>query len=142
MNHTKANISIGQLLEIAPYCKKQIMAAITNDEKLKEPTQPYQVTAKPFDEEMPMISVIVKNRRVANALINGGSGLNIIALRRKWGLMKIEPAPLTIKMADQRKFMPKGILRDIRLDVGGIIIWTISGQNHHPYVRLSPIRSF
>jgi hypothetical protein len=28
MNHTKANISIGQLLEIAPYCKKQVMAAI------------------------------------------------------------------------------------------------------------------
>ena len=60
MNHTKANISIGQLLEIAPYCKKQIMAALTNDEKLEESAQTYQVTAKTFDEKMPMISIIVK----------------------------------------------------------------------------------
>ena len=98
MNHTKANISIGQLLEIAPYCKKQIMAALAHEEKLKEPTQLYQVTAKAFDEEMPMISVIVKNRQVPNALIDGGSGVNIITntLRKKLGLKKIEPAPFTI----------------------------------------------
>ena len=126
MNHTKANISIGQLLEIAPYCKKRIMAALGNDEEPEEPTQAYQVTAKAFDEEMPMISVIVKNRRIPNALIDGGSGVNIITdtLRRKLGLKKIEPAPFTIKMADQRKVMPKGIIRDVRLDVGGIIIRT------------------
>ena len=114
------------MLEIAPYCKKRIMAALTHDEKLKEPTQTYQVTAKAFDEEMPMISVIVKNRQVPNALIDGGSGVNIIkdTLRKKLGFKKIEPAPFTIKMADQRKVMPKGIIRDVRLDVGGIVIRT------------------
>ena len=40
------------------------------------------------------------------------------------GLKKLEPAPFTIKMADQRKVMPKEIIRDVRLDVGGIIIRT------------------
>jgi hypothetical protein len=126
MNQTKANISIRQLLEIAPYCKKRIMAALAHEEKSKEPTQTYQVMAKAFDEEMPMIFVIVKNRQVPNALIDGGSGMNIITdtLRRKLGLKKIEPAPFTIKMADQKKVMPKGIIRDVRLDVGGIIIRT------------------
>lgn len=34
----------------------------------------------------------------------------------------MEPAPFIIKMADQRKVMPKGIMRDVRLDVGGIMI--------------------
>jgi hypothetical protein len=73
-----------------------------------------------------MISVIVKNRRVPNVLIDGGLGVNIITdtLRRKLGLNKIEPTPFTIKMADQRKVMPKGIIRDVRLDVGGIVIRT------------------
>ena len=73
-----------------------------------------------------MISVIVKNKRIPNALIDGGSGVNITTdtLRRKLGLKKIEPAPFTIKMANQRKVMPKGIIRDVRLDVGGIVIWT------------------
>jgi hypothetical protein len=102
------------------------MAALTHDEKSKKPTQTYQVTAKAFDEEMPMISIIVKNRQVPNALINGGSGVNIITdtLRKKLGLKKIEAAPFTIKMADQRKVMPKGIIRNVRLDVGGIVIRT------------------
>ena len=36
MNHTKPNISIGQLLEIAPYCQKQVMAALTSQEKKLE----------------------------------------------------------------------------------------------------------
>ena len=126
MNHTKANISIGQLLEIAPYCRKRIMAAFTNEDKLEEPTQTYHVTAKAFDEEMPMISVVVKNKCVSNPLIDGGTGVNIITdtLRRKLGLKKIEPAPFTIKMANQRKVMPKGNIRDVCLDVGGIIIRT------------------
>ena len=48
------------------------MVASTNDEKSKQPTQIYQVTAKAFDEVMPMISIIVKNKRVPNTLINGG----------------------------------------------------------------------
>lgn len=63
MNHTKTIISIGQLLEITPYSRKQIMAALTNyDEKSKKPTQTYQVMTKAFNEKIPMISVIMKNK--------------------------------------------------------------------------------
>ena len=94
---------------------------------MAKPPSTYQVIAKAFDEEMPMISVIVKKRRILNALIDGGSGVNIITctLRRKLGLKKIEPAPFTIKMVDQRTVMPKGIIRDVRLDVGRIVIRTM-----------------
>ena len=115
MNHTKASISIGQLLEVAPYCRKRIMAALTSQERTSErPTSTYQVTAKTFDEEMPMVWVIMKTKRIPNALIDGGSGVNIItdALRKKLSLKKITPAPFTIKMVDQRKVMPKGIIQE------------------------------
>ena len=99
------------------------MAALTNDEKSKEPTQ---IMAKAFDGDIPMTSVIVKNRRVPNALIDGGSRVNIITktLKKRLGLKKLEPAPFTIKTADQRKVMPKGIIRDVCLDVGIIKIRT------------------
>ena len=62
-----------------------------------------------------MISVIVQNRKVPNVLIDGGSGVSIITdtLKRILGLNKIEPASFTIKMADQRKVMPKRIIRDV-----------------------------
>jgi hypothetical protein len=127
MNHTRANISIGKLLEITPYCKKRVMVALTIQKETSErPTSTYQVTAKAFDEEMPMISLIMKNRRIPNALIDGGSRVNIITdtLKKKLGLKRMEPAPFTLKMAEQKKVMPKGIIRDVRLDVGGIVIQT------------------
>ena len=114
MNHTETNISIGQLLEIAPYCKKRVMAALTSQEEESEkPTSTSQVTTKAFNEKMPMILVIVKNKRIPNVLIDGGLGVNIITytLRRKLGLNKIKPASFTIKMADQKKVMPKEFSR-------------------------------
>ena len=52
-----------------------------------------------------MIIMIVENRRIPNALIDGGSRANIITntLRKKLGLKKIKPTPFSIKMVDQRK---------------------------------------
>ena len=73
-----------------------------------------------------MIIVIVEKKQVPNTLIDGRSGMNIITdtLRKKLGLQNIEPRPITIKMADQRKVMRKGIIQDVCLDVGKIVIRT------------------
>ena len=56
-----------------------------------------------------MISIIMKNKKIPNALIDGRSEANIITdtLRKKLELKKIKLAPFTIKMVDQRKIMPK-----------------------------------
>ena len=121
---TKANISVGQLLEIAPYCRKRIMAALQEEEEESAvgPPHSYHVKAQDYDEEMPMITVVTKNKRVPNVLIDGGSGVNIItnALRKKLGLINIETAPFTIKMADQRKMVPVGLIKNLKIDVGGV----------------------
>lgn len=52
--------------------------------------------------------------------------MNIIinTLRRKLGLKIIKPAPFIIKISDQRKSIHKGIIQDVRHDVGGIVIRT------------------
>ena len=70
---------------------------------------------------MPMISVIAKNRRITDVLLDGGLGVNIISdhLRRKLDLQKLELAPFTIKMADQRRVTPLGIMRNFKIDIGG-----------------------
>ena len=84
---TKANISVGQLLEIVPNCRKRIMAALQEEEEESAvgPPHSYHVKAQDYDEEMPMITVVTKNRRVPNILIDGGSGVNIMtnALRKR-----------------------------------------------------------
>jgi hypothetical protein len=58
LDSTQANITIGQLLEIAPYCKREVMEAIyTNERDEREVPQTYLVATKTFDEEMPIIAV-------------------------------------------------------------------------------------
>ena len=124
LDSTQANITIGQLLEIAPYCKRRVMEAIyTKGRDEGEVPQTYLVAAKDFDEEMPMIAVWTKNRRIPNVLLDGGSGVNIITdtLMEKLGIGKqLEVAPFTIKMADQRKVMPLGIIKNLKITIGGL----------------------
>ena len=89
LKQTKANISIGQLLKIAPYYEKKIMAALQEEEEESAvgPPHSYHVKVQDCNEEMPMITVVTKNRRVPNILMDGGSGVNIMtnALRKKLG---------------------------------------------------------
>jgi hypothetical protein len=124
LDSTQANIMIGQLLEIAPYCKRKVMEAIyTNGRDDTEVPHKYLVSTKDFDEEMPMIAVWTKNRRIPNVLLDGGSGVNIITdtLMRKLGIEKqLEVAPFTIKMADQRKVTPLGIIKNLKINIGGL----------------------
>jgi hypothetical protein len=50
-------------LEIAPYCKNNVMEAIyTNGRDDKEVPQTYLIATKDFDEEMPIIAVWTKNQ--------------------------------------------------------------------------------
>ena len=69
-----------------------------------------------------MITVVTKNRRIPNVLIDGGLGFNIMknALRKKLGLTNIGVAPFRIKMVDQRKVVPVCLIRDLKIDVGGV----------------------
>jgi hypothetical protein len=96
-------------------------AIYTNVRDEREIPQIYFVATKDFDEEMPMISVWTKNRRIPNVLLDGGSGVNIITdtLMRKLGIVKqLEVAPFTIKMADQTKVTPLGIIKNLRIIIG------------------------
>jgi hypothetical protein len=100
------------------------MAALQEEEEESAVGSPhfYHVKAQDYDEEMPMITVVTKNRRVPNVLIDGGSGVNIMnnVLRKKLGLINIEAAPFTIKMADQRKVVPVGLIRNLKIEIGGV----------------------
>lgn len=55
-------------------------------------------------------------------LIDGGAGVNIVtrATCERMGWLDWLPAPFLVRMADQRRVRPLGILNGIVLDVGGI----------------------
>ena len=72
---------------------------------------------------MPMIVVWTKNRQIPNILLDGGSGVNIITdtLMEKLGIEKqLEMAPFTMKMADQKKVTPLGIIKNLKINIRGL----------------------
>jgi hypothetical protein len=98
----------------------------TNGRDERDDPQTYLVPTKDFDKEMPMIAVWTKNRRIPNVLLDGGSGVNIITdtLMGELRIEKqLEVAPFTIKMADQRKVMPLGIIKNLKINIGGLTFW-------------------
>ena len=66
--------------------------------------------------------MVTKNRRVPNVLIEEGSEVNIMknALRKRLDLTNIEVAPFTIKMADQWKVVLVGLIRNLKINIGGV----------------------
>jgi hypothetical protein len=70
-----------------------------------------------------MIAVWTKNRQIPNVLLDGGSGVNFITdtLMKKLGIEKqLEVAPFTIKMADQMKVTPLGVIKNLKINIGGL----------------------
>lgn len=93
------------------------------EESVIGPPHSYHMKAQDYNnEEMPMITVVIKNRRVPNILIDGGLGVNIMtnALRKKLGPTNIEAAPFIINMADQWKVVPVGFIGNLKIGVGGM----------------------
>ena len=59
---------------------------------------------------------------IDKVLLDGGAGVNIItqAACNKYGLKDWEPAPFLVRMADQRRFQPVGLLKGVVIDVAGL----------------------
>ena len=57
-----------------------------------------------------------------NAIVDGGSGVNIISteLYNEWNLGPLEEPGFVLKLADQRSTKPRGILRDLPIRIGGL----------------------
>jgi hydrogenase maturation factor len=74
-----------------------------------------------FDEAMPIVHVCVGQYRVKYVLLNVGFSVNIISksLRRKLRLRKLQLAPFVVRMVDQRKVQPIGLIRNLKLDLVG-----------------------
>ena len=75
-----------------------------------------------FDEAVPVISVTLENSSVGGVLLNGGSGVNILSeqMLEPLGITKWESAPFAVRMADQRRVQPLGLLRGLKMEVSGM----------------------
>ncbi len=72
-----------------------------------------------FDEVMPVVQVWVGKLEVRDVLFNGGSSVNIISksLKRKLELKKPQSTPFVVRMVDQWKVQPIGLIRNLKINL-------------------------
>ncbi|MCO5581496.1 hypothetical protein L7F22_035381 [Adiantum nelumboides] len=127
-------MTAGQLLELVPRFRERLLKEIAADGKRKpnlvepEKTEPERsdeaLVAKVaptavYDEHVPVVAAEIGNLHIANVLIDGGSGVNVLSesLCAQLGITTLSDAPFAVKMADQRRVQPLGLVRhlDIRI---------------------------
>ncbi len=72
-----------------------------------------------FDETMLVVQVQEGKFEVRDVLINDGSNVNIVSksLRKKLKLKKPQLAPFVVRMADQRKLQPIGLIKNLKINL-------------------------
>ena len=79
--------------------------------------------------------------------MDGGSGVNILpeSICKKLGITKFEEAPLQVRMVDQRRIQPLGIVRGRQLEVEGlsfdvnfVVLKLEESKKHYPMIMGRP----
>ena len=112
-----------QLLALVPNFWEQMLHKMMEEkgEQLSSPdvlhTEP--VSAPITDESVPVVNVRLNGTPVYGAFLDGGSGVNVLSnsLCAELGITKFESAPFAVKMADQRRVQPLGLVKDLDLDI-------------------------
>ena len=68
------------------------------------------------------LHVTHKNCKPIPSIVDGGSGINIISrkLYDEWNLPKMEEAPFSIKLADQSRVSPLGLVKNVPVRIAGV----------------------
>jgi hypothetical protein len=124
----KANISFGQLIQLAPSLRKQMREGATVRRILKRTGSVHQVLeeeGKPDDNiayyNAIEITVEIVDKMITYTMVDDGSNTNIMpeSTMKKLGLAITEPSFSTIKIADQGICKPIGRIRDLKVSTGG-----------------------
>ena len=125
LSSPKADLTFGQLLDIAPMaCKtlKEAMPVIRRTRKVKtKVAASVQLQEGGRDVKTIEIEVLVVDKMVSNVVVDGGSGLNILPehTMKMLDLSLTGPSPFIINMANQTPAVPLGMIKDCRISTGG-----------------------
>ena len=74
-----------------------------------------------IDHQNPAIKVVLQGEEIPGCIVNGGSGLNVInkGTCNRLGITEWEVCPLWLCMADTRSVRPLGLVRKLKIVIGG-----------------------
>ncbi|KAG0572835.1 hypothetical protein KC19_VG128500 [Ceratodon purpureus] len=133
LHSMKANISIAQLLQLAPSAKKVLKKKIPMTRRLRKRPQVaarvsifHRPMSKACEVKAMEIEATIVDKVLPKVLVDGGSGVNIMPLHtmEQLGLQIIEPSPYVINMANQT---PEALVGQIT-GCPGLYEWEDDGE--------------
>jgi hypothetical protein len=121
----KANISFGQLIQLAPSLRKQMHEGATVRRGVGTVHQVLEEEDKMGNNvtyyNAIEITVEIVDKMITHTMVDDGSNTNIMpqSTMKKLGLAITEPSFSTIKTADQGICKPIGRIRDLKVSTGG-----------------------
>ena len=115
-----------QLLTLVPGFKEKLFQKILHHKGLKsvpkQVTETNVVQVEDVDFKVPTITVKYQNQSLHGVLLDGGLGVNILleSIFLAFGNLTLHLAPFQVKMVDQRRLQPLGILKDQEISVAGL----------------------
>jgi hypothetical protein len=103
---------------VIPDIKSYILNPIPSKLVLPEPI----VASIAINLQMAVIQVQVGKNFIEYVLLKGGSKINIIMekLRVQLGVLKLNPSPYNLRMANQTITKPLGLIKDLKILIRGI----------------------
>ncbi|OAE22840.1 hypothetical protein AXG93_2100s1000 [Marchantia polymorpha subsp. ruderalis] len=121
IGNQQANLTLHQLLEDNKTSRKMLMLLLRHPRKPRAVKLPevYHVTSE--DLGPPEIDVEIGGCFIHKVPVDSGSGVNIMTedTARCLGFRTFEPTTRVLRLADQTRIMPLGMLRNIMTTIGG-----------------------
>lgn len=121
-------ISLDQLLNMVPAFREQLFEKLQRERVRNTQIsgavelEALHVNLEDVDFKIPTIKVEFDGRIFEEVLLDGGSGVNILLemVYLSMAVQNLDPAPFQVKMADQRRLQPLGILKEQRITISGL----------------------
>jgi hypothetical protein len=122
----RANISFGQLIQLAPSLRKQMRegATVRREARFLDETkcaEDFELNSMEEDWDVIEIDVQIVDKIIPHTMIDEGSSINVMPLStmNKLGLSITEPSFSVIHVADHRTCKPSGRIRNLNVNTGG-----------------------
>jgi hypothetical protein len=117
MDNIQLQISLRQLLAIAPKCRSELSSSL-----VKKRAKTVDVNDISLDPGAPIVDVIIDGSLINGVQVDSGSSVNLMNVdtMEELGLTSMTTTPIILRMADQSRVKPLGMLSQLLTTIGGI----------------------
>ena len=114
-------ITLEQLLRLVPRFRAGLTKEVPPAKVAEGQTTSAEMGANIIDPHCPGVDMIIHGQKITGALIDGGSGVNVITTEtcEKLGLTNWPKCPFWLRMADGSSVKPEGLLQNLSILIEG-----------------------